>query len=98
MLSSYVTTIVAAVISAFACGVVAQYGTPIDTALPLIAVIITIVAAISMPAIQLAVPLLMGGEILIADERLGCCGSGSSSGSCLQPRSFGLTAFCVRRF
>ena len=70
MLSSYVTTIVAAVISAFACGVVAQYGTPIDTALPLIAVIITIVAAISTPAIQLAVPLLMGGEILIADERL----------------------------
>ena len=70
MLSRYVTTIVAAVISAFACGVVAQYGTPIDTALPLIAVIITIVAAISTPAIQLAVPLLIGGEILVADERL----------------------------
>jgi hypothetical protein len=68
--SSYVTTIVAAVISAFACGVVAQYGAPIDTALPLIAVIITIVAAISTPALQLAVPLLMGGEILIADERV----------------------------
>jgi len=63
-------TATSAIISAWACGAVAQYGTPIDSALPVIAVIITIVAAISFPAVQLAVPLLMGGEIVIADERL----------------------------
>jgi hypothetical protein len=70
VLSKWVTAIIAAAISAFACGVVAQYGTPIDAALPLIAVIITIVTAVSSPSIQLAVPLLMGGEIAIADERM----------------------------
>jgi hypothetical protein len=70
LLSRSLTTIIAAAISAYACGAVAQFGTPIDAALPVIAVIITIVAAMTRPAIQLAVPLLMGGEIVIADERL----------------------------
>ncbi len=70
MLRKWVVTIIAAVLSAYAAGVVAQFGTPVDSVLPLIAVVITIVAAVSRPAIQIAVPLLLGGEIVIADERL----------------------------
>jgi len=66
----FAVTATSAIISAWACAAVAQYGTPIDSALPVIAVIITIVAAISFPEVQLAVPLLIGGEIVIADERL----------------------------
>jgi hypothetical protein len=69
-LSKWLTPAIAAAISAYACGVVARHGTPIDDALPLIAVIVTAVAAVTHPAVQLAVPLLMGGEIAIADERL----------------------------
>ncbi|HSP17451.1 MAG TPA: hypothetical protein VLV78_22090 [Thermoanaerobaculia bacterium] len=69
-MSKWLTTIIAAAISAYACGVVVQHGTPIDNALPLIAVIVTAVAAVTHPAVQLAIPLLMGGEMVIADERL----------------------------
>jgi hypothetical protein len=63
-------TAISAIVSAYACGAVAQFGTPIDAALPVIAVIVTIIAAMTLPAIQLAVPLLIGGEIATADERL----------------------------
>ena len=70
MLSKWIAAIIAAVVSAYAAAVVAQYATPFDRALPLIAVIVAIVAAFSYPAIQVAVPLLIGGEIVIADERL----------------------------
>lgn len=70
MLSKWLPTIIAGAISAWACAAVAQYGTPIDGALPFIAVIVTVVAAVSRPAVQLAVPLLIGGEIVLADERL----------------------------
>jgi hypothetical protein len=70
VLSKWIPAIIAAVVSAYAAAVVVQYATPIDSALPLIVVIVTIVAAVSRPAIQVAVPLLIGGEIVIADERL----------------------------
>ena len=70
MLSKWIPAIIAAVVSAYAAAVVTQHATPVDNALPLIAVIITIVAAFSHPAIQVAVPLLIAGEIVIADERL----------------------------
>lgn len=70
MPSKWLPAIIAAVFSAYAAAVVAQFSTPIDSALPLIAVVITIVAAISHPSIQLAVPLLIGGEIAIFDERV----------------------------
>ncbi|HSP35779.1 MAG TPA: hypothetical protein VLU46_15815, partial [Thermoanaerobaculia bacterium] len=69
-MSRWPAAVVAAAISAWACGVAVQYGTPVDAALPAIAVIVTAVAAVTFPAIQLAVPLLIGGEIAIADERL----------------------------
>lgn len=69
MPSKWLPPIIAAVLSAYAAAVVARFSTPIDGALPLIAVVITIVAAISHPSIQLAVPLLVGGEMAIFDER-----------------------------
>lgn len=73
MLRKWIVTIIAAALSAYAAAVVAQYGTPVDHALPLIAAVVTIAAAVSHPLIQLAVPLLLGGEIAIADERMRLC-------------------------
>ena len=70
MLSKWIPAIISAVVSAYAAAVVTQHATPVDSALLLIAVIVTIVAAFSLPAIHVAVPLLIGGEIAIADERL----------------------------
>jgi hypothetical protein len=67
--SKWIVAFIAAVLSAYAAAAVAQFGTPIDSALPLIAVVITVLAAVTHPTIQLAVPLLIGGEIAIADER-----------------------------
>ena len=70
MLSKWLPPTIAAVLSAYAGAVVTQFSTPIDRALPLIAVVLTIVAAISHPSIQLAAPLLIAGEIAIVDERV----------------------------
>jgi hypothetical protein len=61
---------IAAVVSAFACWLAAVHSTPIDRALPFIALVLTGVAAASNSAILIAVPLLIGGEIAIPDERL----------------------------
>lgn len=69
MLSKWLPATIAAVLSAYAVAVVAQFPTPIDRALPWIAIVITIVAATTLPIIQLAVPLLIGGEIAIAGEQ-----------------------------
>jgi hypothetical protein len=44
-------------------------GTPIDAALPLIAVVLTAAAAFTHPAVQLAIPLMIVAEIGVADER-----------------------------
>jgi hypothetical protein len=60
----------AAALSGLAAAIVVHHGTPVDRALPLIVVVVTIVAAMSHPVVQVAVPLLIGGEIAIADERL----------------------------
>lgn len=69
-MNHWIATIIAAALSAYASAVVTQFGTPVDHALPFIAVGITIVAAFTHPSIQLAVPLLIGGEVSISDERL----------------------------
>ncbi len=59
----------AAAVSAFACWLAVVHATPIDRALPLIAVVLTCMAAAWRGVIQVAVPLLIGGEIAISDER-----------------------------
>ena len=58
----------AAAISAYACSLAVHHATPIDRALPLIAVLVTVVAWLSYPAVMLAVPLLIAAEIAIPDE------------------------------
>ena len=58
----------AAAISAYACYLAVHHDTPIDRALPLIAVLVTVVAWASYPAVMLAIPLLIAAEIAIPDD------------------------------
>lgn len=60
---------VAGALSAYACALVVRHGTPVDEALPLIAIVITAVAAASHPSIQLAVPMAMVAELIFVEER-----------------------------
>jgi hypothetical protein len=78
--------------------------TPIDEALPAIAVVLTAVAAFTHPAVQLAIPLLMAGEIGIADERtrlvwFGIVVAVSMAGAVLQlrirPSAYIVTVSCI---
>jgi hypothetical protein len=55
-------------LSAYACQLAVQQTTPIDRALPFIAAIVTVLAALSYPSLMLAVPLLIVAEIAIPDE------------------------------
>lgn len=60
----------AAAVSAWAAALIVRHPTPIDGALPLIAIVMTVVAAVTHPAVQLSVPLLLMGEIVFPDEPL----------------------------
>jgi hypothetical protein len=60
---------VAAALSAAGAALVARHSTPVDAALPFIVVVITAVASVTHPSLQLAVPLLIGGEMAIAGEQ-----------------------------
>ncbi|HEX9983940.1 MAG TPA: hypothetical protein VGF69_11800, partial [Thermoanaerobaculia bacterium] len=62
--------LLAAAVSAYACHLGVQHGTPIDAALPLLALIATAVAWATSPAVMLAVPMLLAGELALPDERL----------------------------
>jgi hypothetical protein len=59
-----------AAIAAYACQLAVHHATPIDRALPFVAVLVTVVAWRSYPSLMLAVPLLLVAEIAIADEGL----------------------------
>ncbi len=59
--------IIAAALSALACQLCVQHDTPIDHALPLLAVAVTFAAAASYPSVMTGVPLLVLSEIAIAD-------------------------------
>ena len=67
---SALLTIIAAAISAYASWLVVHHATPIDRALPFIALVLGVVAAITSETILVAIPLLMAAEIAIADERM----------------------------
>ncbi|HUP50063.1 MAG TPA: hypothetical protein VNA04_14860 [Thermoanaerobaculia bacterium] len=58
-----------AAVGAWAAAAVSWHPTPVDAALPFIVVVVTAVAAVTHPGVQLAVPLLLGGAIALADER-----------------------------
>lgn len=61
--------ILAAAASAFACSRVIQFDTPIDRALPLLAVAVTCLAWRAHESILGAVLLIAGGEMVLFDER-----------------------------
>jgi hypothetical protein len=60
--------ILSAAIAAYACHLAVQHATPIDRALPLLGVAVTVCAAVSYPAVMVGVLLLIVGEIAIAHE------------------------------
>lgn len=62
--------IAAAALSAYACQLAVHHATPIDAALPLLALAVTLCAWLSYPAVMTGVPLLLLAEIAIPDESL----------------------------
>ena len=62
--------IAAAALSAYACHLAVHHTTPIDYALPLLALAVTFLARLSYPAVMLGVPLLIVAEIAFPDEQL----------------------------
>ena len=62
--------IAAAALSAYACQLAVHHTTPIDAALPLLALAVTLCAWLSYPAVMTGVPLLLLAEIASADESL----------------------------
>jgi hypothetical protein len=57
-----------AAIAAYACQLAVHHATPIDRALPFVAMVVTLLAALSYPSLMLAVPLLIVAEIAIPGE------------------------------
>jgi hypothetical protein len=62
--------IAAAALSAYACHLAVHHTTPVDSALPLLAVAVTFAAWLSYPAVMLGVPMLIAAEIALPDERM----------------------------
>ena len=60
--------ILSAAVAALACWLAVVHTTPVDRALPLIAVVVTLVATASYPSLMLAVPLLVIAEMAIPAE------------------------------
>jgi hypothetical protein len=60
--------VVSAIAAAAAAQGVAHHPTPVDAALPLLAVVITLLAAVSCSPVMIGVPLLLAAEIAVADE------------------------------
>jgi hypothetical protein len=57
-----------AAIATYACQLAVHHATPIDRALPFVALAVTLVAARSYPSLMLGVPLLIVAEITIPEE------------------------------
>ena len=60
--------LLSAALSAYACSLVVYQPTPVDAALPLMAVAVTVLAWATYPALMVAVPLLIAAEIALPDE------------------------------
>jgi len=60
--------ILAAAIAALACQLAVQQATPIDRALPFLALVVTVLAWASYPSAMIAVPLLIVAELALPDE------------------------------
>ena len=57
-----------AAVAAYACHLAVHHATPIDRALPFIAAIVTLVAAVTYPSLMIGVVLLVVAEIAVIDE------------------------------
>jgi hypothetical protein len=98
--------ILTAALSALACHFAVQGTTPIDRALPLLAVAVTVLAWASYPELMLGVPLLLTAEIALADEttRLLAIGAvmavavGSAAGRPYHRPLAGMTAILLLRW
>ena len=66
----FVGWLLPAVLSAYACSLAVHHSTPVDQALPLLAVLVTLVAWVTYPAVMVAVPLFIAAEIALPDEGL----------------------------
>jgi hypothetical protein len=87
----HVQWILAAAVSAFASHFALQHATPIDRALPFIALVIAVVAwAFDDTAMLIAVPLLMLAEIAIEDETMRLVAFGVIVAASLVPRTSNL--------
>jgi hypothetical protein len=75
--------IAAAALSAYACSLAVQQTTPIDAALPLIAVAVTVLAWLSYPALMLGVPMLIVAEICVPDETTRLLAFGAIVAACV---------------
>jgi len=62
--------VLAAAVSAYACHLAVHHTTPIDRALPLLGVLATVLAAVTYPAVMLAVPVLILAEIAVPAEEV----------------------------
>jgi hypothetical protein len=60
--------ILAAALSAYACHLAVHHTTPIDLALPFLAVVVTFLAWLAYPALMLGVPMLILAEIALPHE------------------------------
>ena len=62
--------IITAALAAYACHLAVHHATPVDRALPLLAVAVTVCAALSYPAVMVGVPLLVVASIGLFDEQV----------------------------
>jgi hypothetical protein len=62
--------IITAALAAYACQLAVHHATPIDRALPLLAVAVTVCAALSYPAVMVGVPLLVAASVGVFDEQV----------------------------
>lgn len=60
--------VLTAAVAGYACQLAVHHATPIDRALPFIAVVVTLVAAASYPSLMIGVALLVLAEIAVIDE------------------------------
>jgi hypothetical protein len=96
--------IVSAALSAYACSLAVHHPTPVDQALPLMAVLVTVLAWATYPAVMVAVPMLIAAEIAIPDEgmRLLVFGLIWSAAACCRfqsggkpPHSMAIAVVCI---
>jgi hypothetical protein len=75
--------IAAAALSAYASSLAVHQTTPIDAALPLLAVAVTFLAWLTVPALMLGVPMLIVAEIAIPDETTRLLAFGAIVAACI---------------